>query len=190
MCDAASVVTVRDDYLYKYAGCGLQNVWLANGYETHTTPTGTLATTIKSFDSLHACIVEQLLFSDCVLGIDEITFLRKESGDVTDDELWQLIVNRARPWKSKIIPNDEIDICKGYFKKLTDPQDIDKEQARYIREISYECKLWYYHSAYTGSKREVDIFRCSPAERPAVQYVFVYRDSKWDLSSTFIENNG
>lgn len=63
--------------MYHYTGCGLQNVWLRNGYKERETSQGT-AVTIHDLEGLHRTIGINVAKGSPKLDKDEIRFLRKE----------------------------------------------------------------------------------------------------------------
>jgi DNA-binding transcriptional regulator YiaG len=62
--------------MYHYTEIGLQNVWLANGYNVKKTPYG-LAVSIENADGLHRAIGRRLAQKSYLTGA-EFRFLRKE----------------------------------------------------------------------------------------------------------------
>lgn len=63
--------------MYHYLGCGLPDVWLANGYRVVETEFGT-GVTIHALEELHDAIGEAIVTSNQPLTFDEFRFLRKE----------------------------------------------------------------------------------------------------------------
>jgi putative transcriptional regulator len=74
--------------LFHYKGCGLDDVYLASGYEVEQTPYGD-GVRIKNLDSLHTQIGLYLAKSKKSLGGREIRFLRHQM-DLTQSELARL----------------------------------------------------------------------------------------------------
>lgn len=60
-----------------YTACGLDNVWLLNGYEVIETPYGE-ATTVENERALHDAIAKSLFSQPGILTGKEFLFLRKE----------------------------------------------------------------------------------------------------------------
>lgn len=60
-----------------YTECGLDNVWLLNGYEVIDTPYGK-ATTVENERALHDAIAKSLFTQPGILTGKEFLFLRKE----------------------------------------------------------------------------------------------------------------
>ena len=67
------------DEKYHYTECGLDYVYLLNGFETVETPQGE-AISIRNIDALHRAIGEFLCDQDAALAGKEIRFLRGEMG--------------------------------------------------------------------------------------------------------------
>ena len=63
--------------LYHYVECGLNDVWLMNGFERHDSPRGQ-SISIKGIDALHQAIGEHLGRNKRDLTGAEIRFLRQE----------------------------------------------------------------------------------------------------------------
>src|SRR5262249_10238492 len=62
---------------YRYTLCGLDNVYLLNGYQIHDTPYGA-GVSIVDVDGLHRAIAHELISHTRALGGREVRFLRKE----------------------------------------------------------------------------------------------------------------
>lgn len=62
-----------------YTECGLQNVWLKNGFTRRKSPCGE-AIAITDRDGLHRAIGEDVVHNRPRLAGDEVRFLRKEMG--------------------------------------------------------------------------------------------------------------
>lgn len=62
---------------YHYIDCGLNNVYLVNGFNTIETPQG-VATSIHDIDGLHKAIGLFIISNQKDLSGEEIRFLRKE----------------------------------------------------------------------------------------------------------------
>jgi putative transcriptional regulator len=62
---------------FRYTACGLDNVFLLNGYKLRTTPYGK-AFAIDNIDGLHAAIGQRLIREKKTLNGKEIRFLRHE----------------------------------------------------------------------------------------------------------------
>jgi DNA-binding transcriptional regulator YiaG len=64
--------------MYRYLGCGLDNVWLRNGYELSRTESGKEIVVISNKDGLHKAIAKGLCDIARPLSGKEFKFLRKE----------------------------------------------------------------------------------------------------------------
>ncbi len=62
---------------YHYTQCGLDNIWLLNGYEVKETPYGK-ALSIDNVDGLHQAITKALIDKPVRLTGSELRFLRVE----------------------------------------------------------------------------------------------------------------
>ena len=61
--------------MYHYTECGLDNVWLENGYTVHNTPYGK-GVSIDDADGLHAVLVAELVKKKGRITGKELRFLR------------------------------------------------------------------------------------------------------------------
>ena len=64
--------------MYRYLGCGLDNVWLRNGYELRKTASGNEVVAIQDVVGLHRAIADNLCEIGRPLSGKEFKFLRKE----------------------------------------------------------------------------------------------------------------
>jgi len=64
---------------FRYTACGLDNVFLLNGFKLRSTPYGK-AFSIDNIDGLHAAIGKRLIHERKTLSGKEIRFLRHELG--------------------------------------------------------------------------------------------------------------
>ena len=65
--------------MYQYTGCGLENVWLANGYAIKETPYGE-GVAIDDVDGLHRAIGKRIVEQNSRLTGEEFRFFRKGMG--------------------------------------------------------------------------------------------------------------
>jgi putative transcriptional regulator len=63
--------------LYHYTMCGLDNIYLANGFEIHDTDYGS-GISITDIDGLHRAIAKGIIYNGAKPSGKEIRFLRKE----------------------------------------------------------------------------------------------------------------
>jgi len=63
--------------MYQYTACGLDNIWLKNGYEISESPDGR-GVSIHDLDSLHKLIAEGVVNKPAPLNGKEFRFLRME----------------------------------------------------------------------------------------------------------------
>ena len=71
--------------MYNYATCGLDNVWLKNGFKVHTTGYGD-GVAIHNLDGLHKAIAKSVVSGSTTLTPKEFRFLRVEL-DLSIDSL-------------------------------------------------------------------------------------------------------
>jgi putative transcriptional regulator len=64
--------------MFQYKGCGLDNVYLANGYERRKTNSGVEVLHIQNLEGLHRTIALTLAVNPLEIGGAEFRFLRKE----------------------------------------------------------------------------------------------------------------
>ncbi len=74
---------------FQYKGCGLDDVYLHNGYEIHKTKNGR-AVSIKNLDGLLSAIGRYLIRRKKLLNGKELRFLRTQM-DLTQSELGRLL---------------------------------------------------------------------------------------------------
>jgi DNA-binding transcriptional regulator YiaG len=74
---------------YQYKACGLDGVYLLNGFDTVTTSEG-VGVTVRNIDALHDAIGQHLVTERKELSGKELRFLRKEM-DLTQAELGRFI---------------------------------------------------------------------------------------------------
>ena len=68
-------MTNADTSLFPYAGCGLDWVFLANGYTVHETPYGQ-GLSIHDADGLHAVVLREIITSPHPICGQELRFIR------------------------------------------------------------------------------------------------------------------
>jgi putative transcriptional regulator len=74
---------------YHYTQCGLDDVYLMNGYVPHDTPYG-MGVSVQNVEQLHQAIADHLVNHRALLSGREIRFLRKQM-DITQAELGTLL---------------------------------------------------------------------------------------------------
>lgn len=87
--------------MFHYTSCGLQNVWLKNGYTTVETDYGT-ATSIHDLEGLHKVLGMNIVTTKPKLSGAEVRFLRKEL-DLPQQQLANLLgvsEPTVRGWES------------------------------------------------------------------------------------------
>ncbi|MDD3609847.1 MAG: helix-turn-helix domain-containing protein [Halothiobacillaceae bacterium] len=87
--------------MYHYIECGLDNVWLDNGFEEEESDYGAVVS-IHDMDGLHRVIGMHIIRSRPLLNGAELRFLRKEM-DLSQSNLAQLlgvVDSSVRHWES------------------------------------------------------------------------------------------
>lgn len=114
---------------YAYRGCGLDGIFLLNGYEARIHD-GEEHVVIRDIDGLHAAIGRYLVLSRKGLSPRELRFLRKTL-DFSQSELADKLGNTsqsvARWEKGEIgIPGPAEKFLRAYFlaRNLSDPKDL------------------------------------------------------------------
>lgn len=64
--------------MFHYVACGLNNIWLENGYTIHKSVNGGESFHIEDIKGLHIAIARTLTEKESVLANDEIRFIRTE----------------------------------------------------------------------------------------------------------------
>ncbi|HET6632020.1 MAG TPA: helix-turn-helix domain-containing protein [Rhodanobacteraceae bacterium] len=64
--------------MYRYKGCGLDNVYLRNGYTSGRTKSGEEVVSIQDVDGLHCALATAIIDSPSSLDAKTFKFLRKE----------------------------------------------------------------------------------------------------------------
>jgi DNA-binding transcriptional regulator YiaG len=64
--------------LYRYKGCGLDNVYLQNGYAINTLRSGEEVVSIEDIEGLHCAIASAIVDSASALDARTFKYLRKE----------------------------------------------------------------------------------------------------------------
>ena len=65
--------------MYHYTACGLDNVWLTNGYVEKNTPYGMAVAVVKA-DELHELLASDIVKKKALLTGKELRFLRVQMG--------------------------------------------------------------------------------------------------------------
>ena len=105
---------------YHYTQCGLDNVWLANGFEIDETPYGR-GMAIEDVKGLHAAIAAALVDKPGKLSGKEFRFLRSEL-DLSQARLGELMGREAQTvagWEKKLEVGDTADFLLRHIYKQT-----------------------------------------------------------------------
>ncbi|MDP5220927.1 hypothetical protein Q5Y75_27455 [Ruegeria sp. 2205SS24-7] len=115
---------------YHYKDCGLDNIWLVGGVETHETPYGP-ATSIADLDDLHHAIALDIIDGGDMTG-PEFRFIRTEL-ELSQRALADLLnateqqVHRWETGKTDEIPGPVRTLLGGYYIEATNPESRMKE---------------------------------------------------------------
>lgn len=133
--------------MFHYTSCGLQNIWLKNGYEVIDTEYGK-ATSIHDLTGLHAAIGMYIINNKPNLSGAEVRFLRKEL-DLSQAHLAMLLgVSEIsiRGWesnRSKITkPSDKL-LRTLYSAHVNENKEIKEfiERLSHLNRMEYKSKL-------------------------------------------------
>ena len=123
---------------YHYTACGLEYIYLANGYEVHETPDGR-GVSIMDADGLHRAISRFIISSPQRLRGQEVRFLRAELG-LSQSGLAQILGAKRLTvlrWESK--PNTVIPQASDRFLRLFVALEFkDDETANQIVDLLTE----------------------------------------------------
>ena len=125
---------------FHYTECGLDYVYLVNGYEVHDTPYGR-AVSIDDADGLHRAIAEYIVTSPHGMRGQELRFLRSML-DVSQAALGEIVgVSRATIARWEGAPDAPISgsadraLRLAYALQLENRRDLALQVARLLREI-------------------------------------------------------
>lgn len=122
--------------MYHYKSCGLENIYLSNGYSVKDTPYGS-AVSIEDIDGLHFAISRDILLQRAPLTGRQFRFLRKEQ-DLTQAEMASILgvtEQTVAAWeKQKDTPVQNMaDICMRAY-CLNNRQNMGIRQTFPVRE--------------------------------------------------------
>ncbi|RDH88328.1 MAG: transcriptional regulator [endosymbiont of Seepiophila jonesi] len=105
--------------LYQYTGCGLDYIYLTNGYDIKKTPFGE-GVTIHDLDGLHCAIATDLVDDRPNWTGAELRFIRKELG-FTQQILGEFVSRDAQTvalWEKdkQPVPEEACNIIRGIYK--------------------------------------------------------------------------
>lgn len=88
--------------MYKYTGCGLDGIFLKNGYTLEDTPYGN-GVAIEDIEGLHRAIARDILRQKTPMTGHQFRFLRKEQDLVQEEaaELFRVNVQTIANWEKK-----------------------------------------------------------------------------------------
>lgn len=79
-----------ETHLYRYQGCGLDNVYLQNGYTTSKLRSGEEVVSIEDIEGLHCAIASVVIDAPSALDAKSFKFLRKEL-DMSQRQVAQML---------------------------------------------------------------------------------------------------
>jgi len=138
--------------MYQYTGCGLENVFLKNGYTIKDTPYGK-AISIDDIEGLHRAIALDILRQKTPMDGQQFRFLRKEQ-DLTQAEL------------AAILGVSEQTVAAWEKQK--------KEPVQVMADISMRA----YYMAHMQAQQAQQVFP-SNAEKPVDAFSFEHDDTGW-----------
>jgi len=117
---------MADNQPYHYAGCGLPNVWLLNGYKIEKNVYGEFVS-IEDFDGLHKVIAASLCDKTSSLTGLEFRFLRKEM-DMSQKQVGELFA-RDRQSVANWEKSDEVrelpdKLIRHIYLETQDPNNV------------------------------------------------------------------
>jgi DNA-binding transcriptional regulator YiaG len=128
---------IMKNSIHHYLECGLNNIFLLNGFNTMETSQGK-ATSIHDMDGLHKAIGMFLIFHQKDLSGDEIRFLRKEMlmSQKTLSSLLGISEQEIRRWENEKIkiPKPSESLLRLLYREHVD--DRSGEIASILKEIS------------------------------------------------------
>lgn len=126
--------------MYHYVECGLDNVWLSNGFVVKDTPYGE-AVAISDVAGLHRAIGKMVAEKSSPLTSAEFRFLRKELG-LSQENLAKILDNSSQAvakWeKGNKIPRAAERLLRGFFLEATTGEAGLMEGIKRINELDHE----------------------------------------------------
>jgi len=136
--------------LFKYTGCGLDYIYLVDGYEIKETPFGK-GVTIHNLEGLHDAIMSDLVCNKPNWTGAELRFIRKELG-LTQKSLGMFVSRDAQTvalWEKdkQPVPEESTNIIRGIYlsrkngsvkleKMLIRINDLDR-QINHLKKQAY-----------------------------------------------------
>lgn len=152
---------------YHYTSCGLDYVYLENGYEIHETPHGR-GVAIKDARELHETIALEIITRPERLCGQEVRFLRSLLG-LSQDHLARKVLRQQRGsvarWEAepkKPIPGPADAALRWFYTAVTKHQDAALKLVELLQELD---ELEHAQALAKGASfgRDHDRWRCSPA---------------------------
>lgn len=129
--------------MYHYTGCGLNYVYLKNGYNMKKTPYGD-GVTIHDIDGLHRAIASDIVENRPELSPDEFRFMRKELG-FTQARLGSILdvdQQTVANWEkgNTKLPNMVAIFLRSVFRERINGQPKLEELINRINELDMELR--------------------------------------------------
>lgn len=139
--------------MYHYTECGLQNVWLVNGYEELDTLEGK-AVSVSDVDGLHQVIAKALFEKGTLTGM-ELRFVRREL-DLSQSGLGKLLgtsEQNVRLWEKngsitapsfrllKLLYLDHTGVDSSVREIIEEIAETDRQQGKSIK-LEHEDQHW------------------------------------------------
>lgn len=120
--------------LYHYVQCGLDNVWLTNGFQIKSTPYGQ-GVAIDNAEALDRVIAKHLTEKPGRLSGREVRFLRQML-DMSQKRLGELLGKEAQTvalWEKAERVNDDVDFCVRHIYR----QAAVNSRQSYVELVDY-----------------------------------------------------
>jgi putative transcriptional regulator len=125
---------------YHYTGCGLDNVWLANGYTVHEDVYGT-SVEIEDLPGLHRTIGRALANKLAPLTGQELRFLRIEM-DLSQRRMGELLGRQAQTvalWEKGENPPENVDyLVRHIYRQFLGERSVYVEEVDRLRELDQQ----------------------------------------------------
>lgn len=129
--------------MYQYTGCGLEGIFLKNGYTVKETPYGK-AVSVDDIEGLHRAIAIDIVSQPTPMTGQQFRFLRKEQ-DLTQEELAakvrvdaQTVANWEKKGKSEVPGPADIAIRALYAAYLQRQFDAPEFNDEPVHDRSFE----------------------------------------------------
>lgn len=126
---------------YHYSGCGLDHVWLTNGYQIHNHPLYGPSVSIQDLDGLHRAIGLALVNKLAPLSGAELRYLRIEM-DLSQRALGEFLGRQAQTvalWEKGQKPPEGVDYLVRYiYRQHLGDKTTYVEEVQRLRELDQQ----------------------------------------------------